>query len=268
MSSKVIVNAKDVRSDISVTDLKSVIASTLVAAEIILDPDTLNQYLNHQFAFADSPSFGVGKSLSDSLTLGEAISSIGVGKVFPDSVSVTENINILLEILRAFSDSVSLVDAPVNAVSTAPSDQYQLTEADAKGVSLGKSDSYGFNDNRVSDVGKNLTDSQAMSDLFARTVVYARNFSDVFSLDDAATINAFIKDTSNAKTNVFGFADAQAFGFDKSASDSLSLSEAIDSFVLAKGVTDTVSVTENFSFALFSNAAMNAATLNSSPFNQ
>ena len=268
MSSKVIVNAKDVRSDISVTDLKSVIASTLVAAEIILDPDTLNQYLNHQFALADSPSFGVGKSLSDSLTLGEAISSIGVGKVFSDSVSVTENISILLEILRAFSDSVSLVDSSVNAVSTAPTDQYQLTEADAKGVALGKSDSYGFNDNRVSDVGKNLTDSQAMSDVFARTVVYARNFSDAFSLDDAATINAFIKDTSNAKTNVFGFADAQAFGFDKSASDSLSLSEAIDSFSLAKGVTDTVSVTENFSFALFSNAAMNAATLNSAPFNQ
>lgn len=268
MSSKVIVNAKDVRSDISVTDLKSVIASTLVAAEIILDPDTLNQYLNHQVALVDSPSFGLGKSLADSLTLGEVISSIGVGKVLSDSVSVTESISILLEILRAFSDSFSFVDTPVKAVSTAPTDQYQLTEADAKGVALGKSDSYGFNDNRVSEVGKNLTDSQAMSDVFARTVVYARNFSDAFSLDDAATINAFIKDTSNAKTNVFGFADAQAFGFDKSASDSLSLSEAIDSFVVGKGATDTVSVTENFSFALFSNAAMNAATLNASPFNQ
>ena len=268
MGGNAVITTTDVRSDLSVTDVQSVVAATLLAAELTLDPDTLNKWIYDQFSFADSPAFGVGKNPADTFTLSDAISQIGFAAVRSDAVTLTESINILLEILRAFSDSVSLVDAPVNAVSTAPTDQYQLTEADAKGVSLGKSDSYGFNDNRVSDVGKNLTDSQAMSDVFARTVVYARNFSDVFSLDDAATINAFIKDTSNAKTNVFGFADAQAFGFDKSASDSLSLSDAIDSFVFAKGVTDTVSVTENFSFALFSNAAMNAATLNSAPFNQ
>ena len=48
----------------------------------------------------------------------------------------------------------------------------------------------------------------------------------------------------------------------------LSLNEAIDSFDFGKGVTDTVTVSENFSFALFSNAALNAAPLNQSPFNE
>jgi hypothetical protein len=268
MSSKIVLSVADLRADTSVTDVKSVIAATLLSADFVLDPDSKHQWFYDSFVFADAPSFGLGKNPDDAVTVDDAISQIAFGLGKSDTVTMSESINVLLELLRAFSDSVGFTDSPVNAVSIAPTDQYQLTEADAKGVALGKSDSYGFNDNRVSDVGKNLTDSQAMSDVFARTVVYARNFSDAFSLDDAATINAFIKDTSNAKTNVFGFADAQAFGFDKSASDSLSLSDAIDSFVFAKGVTDTVSVTENFSFALFTNAAMNAATLNSAPFNQ
>ena len=268
MGGNAVITTTDVRSDLSVTDVQSVVAATLLAAELTLDPDTLNKWIYDQFSFADSPAFGVGKNPADTFTLSDAISQIGFAAVRSDAVTLTESISILLEILRAFSDSVSLVDAPVNAVSTAPTDQYQLTEADAKGVSLGKSDSYALNDADVFDFGKGEADQITIGESLSRTVLFNRAFTDAFSLDDAATVDAIRKDTFNAKTNVFGFADAQAFGFEKSASDSLSLSEAIDSFVLAKGVTDTVSVTENFSFALFSNAALNAAQLNSSPFNQ
>ena len=87
-------------------------------------------------------------------------------------------------------------------------------------------------------------------------------------MDDAATVNALIKDSANTKTNIFGFSDDQALEFGKTSSDSFSFADAVDSLAVSKGITDTVSVTESFSFALFSNAAMNAATLNSAPFNQ
>ena len=268
MASRVIVNAKDVRSDISVTDLKSVIASTLVAAEIILDPDTLHQFLNHQFFLADSPSFGLGKGFSETLTIGEAISSIGVGKGFSDSASITESINITLEILRAFSDLISFVDAPAIETSRGFSDQQQMSESDTKSFSAVKADSLSFSDSEVLNFGKAPSDQVVLSESLAFSGNSNRFFTDAFSLDDAATVDAIRKDTANAKTNVFSFADAQAFGFGKAASDSFSLSESIDTFVFGKGVTDAVSVTENINVLLFSNAAMNAATLNSAPFNE
>lgn len=264
MVSKATITTTDVRSDISITDVQSVLAVTLLAAEVVLDPDPKNKWFYDQFTFADLQTFGFGKNPSDTVTIDEAISSIVFGKGLSDSVSVTESINVLLEILRAFSDAVSFVDTPATAVSTAATDQYQLNDADAKGVALSKSDSYALSDADVFDFGKGLADQINLSESLSRTVVFNRAFSDTFSLDDTATVEAIEKD----KTNVFSFADAQALGFDKSATDSFSFSEAIDSFVFGKGVTDAVSVTENISVVVFSNAAMNAATLNSTPFNQ
>jgi len=268
MGGNAIITTTDVRSDLSVTDVQSVVASTLLAAELTLDPDTLNKWIDDQFSFADLPAFGFGKNPADTFTLGDAISQIGFAAVRSDAVTLSENINILLEILRAFSDSVSFVDVPEKTFSTNFADQYALNEVQVKGVGLGKSDSYALNDADVFDFGKGLADQFTLLEAISLTVGSNRVFSDNFSLDDAATVDAFIKDSANTKTNVFGFADDQAFGFGKFATDSFSLSESIDSFVVEKGITDTVSVTENFSFALFSNAAMNAATLNSAPFNQ
>jgi len=268
MSSKIVLSVADLRADTSVTDVKSVIAATLLSADFVLDPDTKHQWFDDSFAFVDAPSLGLGKNPDDAVTVDDAISQIAFGLGKSDTVTMSESISILLELLRAFSDSVSFTDSPVNAVSIAPTDQYQLTEADAKGVSLEKSDSYVLNDGDVFDFGKRVADQISLSESLSRTVSFNRAFTDAFSLDDAATVNALIKDSANTKTNVFGFADDQALGFGKTASDSFSFSDAIDSFVVGKGITDTVSMTENFSFALFSNAAMNAATLNSAPFNQ
>lgn len=268
MSSRGIVTTTDVQSDISVTDIQSVVASTLLAAELILDPDTLNQYLNNQFSLSDAPSVGFGKAPSDTFTLGEAISSFGVGKGVSDSVSVTESISVLLEILRSFTDALSFVDSPALGVSPAFSDQQQISESDAKGVALVKADTYGFSDVEVFALGKAPSDQVSMSEVFSRSVTFSRTFSDAFALDDAATVDAIRKDTANAKTNIFSFSDTEAFGVEKVFTDSFSLSEAIDAFDFGKGATDTVTVSENFSFALFSNAALNAAPLNQSPFNE
>lgn len=268
MGGNAVITTTDVRSDISVTDVQSVVAATLLAAELTLDPDTLNRWIYNQFSFADSPAFGVGKNPEDTFTLSEVISSIGVGKGVSDSVSVTENISILLEILRAFTDALTFADSPALGVSPEFSDQQQISESDAKGVGLGKTDTYGISDAEVFAFGKVPSDQVSMSEVFSRSVIFSRAFSDAFSLDDSATVDAIRKDTANAKTNIFSFSDTEAFGVGKVFTDSFSLSEAIDSFDFGKGATDTVTVSENFSFALFSNAALNAAPLNQSPFNE
>lgn len=268
MSSEAIISSSDVQADLSLTDVQSVLAITLLSAELVLDPATLNQWIYNQFAVVDTPSLGVGKNPSDTVTIDEAISSFVFGKRLSDSVSVTESISILLEILRAFSDAISFVDSPAATVAPAFSDQQQMTEADAKGVDISKTDTFTFADVETLQVDKGLVDALNLSEVFIRSVTFSRSFADAFALDDAATVDAIRKDTANAKTNIFSFSDTEAFGVGKVFTDSFSLSEAIDSFDFGKGATDTVTVSENFSFALFSNAALNAAPLNQSPFNE
>ena len=430
MTSRLIISTSDLRAQTSVTDLRAAIASTLLSAEYVLDPDTINQWLEDQFAlaesaaldfskaadpdtftfsdapaaslglpksdnfsFADTPlvavtfnrsfsdafslddftavdavikdmantkvnvfgfsddqAFGVGKGLADSFNFSDGFDSIGVGKGLTDTQTMTESLSRTVQYVRTFTDTFVMDDAAtVDAIEKATSalkqnivsmgdtfgrtvvfnrqfadsvnptedhavslskaatdsfsvsevlsravtynrafsdsqgfgdavdshviakglsDTQTMTEAHAASTSLGKTDSYSLADAPAQSFDKAAADSLSLSESLARTVTYNRTFTDAFSMDDAATVNALIKDHANAKTNVFSFADSQAFGFSKAATDTFSFADAFDSVEVGKGVSDSVSMTENFSFALFSNAAINAAALNVSPFNE
>ena len=86
-----------------------------------------------------------------------------------------------------------------------------------------------------------------LSESLSRTVIYSRAFSDAFALDDNATVDAITKDFFGAKTNIFGFADTQAFGVGKNVTDAFSPTEAIQSFDFGKGLSDAQSLADNFS---------------------
>lgn len=88
------------------------------------------------------------------------------------------------------------------------------------------------------------TDVFVMNESLSRTVDYQRSFTDAFTLDDNATVDAITKDFFGAKTNIFGFADTQALGVGKNLTDTFSPVEAIDSLDIGKGLTDTQSMTE------------------------
>ena len=194
--------------------------------------------------------------------------AVSLSKAATDSFSVFESLSRAVTYSRGFSDSQGLSDAvDSHAIAKGLSDTQTMSEAHAASTSLGKTDSYSLADAPAQSFGKAATDSLSLSESLARTVTYSRTFTDAFSMDDAATVNALIKDHGNAKTNVFSFADSQAFGFSKAATDTFSFADDED-IEFGKGLSDSVSMTENFSFALFSNAAMNAAPLNFSPFNQ
>ena len=194
--------------------------------------------------------------------------AVSLSKPAADSFSVSESLSRAVTYSRAFSDSQGLSDAvDSHAIAKGLSDTQTMSEAHAAFMSLGKTDSYSLSDAPAQSFGKAASDSLSLSESLARAVTYSRTFTDAFSMDDAATVSALIKDHGNAKTNVFSFADSQAFGFSKAATDTFSLADDED-IEFGKGLSDSVSMTENFSFALFSNAAMNAAPLNFSPFNQ
>lgn len=196
--------------------------------------------------------------------------AVSFSKPATDSFSVSEVLSRAVTYNRAFSDSQGFGDAvDSHVIAKGLSDTQTMTEAHASSTSLGKTDSYSLADAPAQSFDKPAADSFSLSESLARTVTYNRTFTDAFSMDDAATVNALIKDHANAKTNVFGFSDSQAFGFSKTAStDTFTFADAFDSVEVGKGLSDSVPMTENFSFALFSNAAMNAAQLNLSPFNE
>ena len=194
--------------------------------------------------------------------------AVSFSKAATDSFSVSESLSRAVTYNRAFSDSQGFGDAvDSHVIAKGLSDTQTMAEAHAASTSLGKTDSYSLADSPAQSFDKAAADSFSLSESLARTVTYNRTFTDAFSMDDAATVNALIKDHANAKTNVFSFADSQAFGFSKAATDTFSFADDED-IEFGKGVSDSVSMTENFSFALFSNAAMNAAALNVSPFNE
>ena len=180
--------------------------------------------------FSDDQAIGIGKGLSDTQSFSDAVDSTAVGKAIADTQA--------------------------------------MTETHATAMSLAKSDLFSMAEAASSLLAKPLAEAIPLSDSLERVVTYNRSLTDAFSLDDAATVNALVKDYANAKTNVFGFSDEQAFTFSKTLpTDTFFFADA-EEFAFGKGLSDSVSITENFSFALFTDAAMNAAQLNSSPFNE
>ena len=303
------------------------------------------------FEFSDDQAIGVGKSLTDTFSVSEAIDSFGIGKGLSDSQLITESLDRTVQYSRDFTDAFVLDDAAtVDALQKAtsalkqnifgmgdvfgrtvvfnrdftdsvnPTEDYSssfskaaaddsfnvseslgrvvtyaravadaqsfsdavettdvgkgiadtqvMTEAHAAATSLAKSDSFSMAEAASSLLAKTLIEAVPLSESLDRVVTYSRTFTDAFGMDDAATVDALAKDYANTKTNVFGFSDSQAFGFSKTLpTDTFSFADD-ENLLFGKGLTDSVSMSEDFSFVLFSNAAMNAAQLNSFPFNQ
>ena len=220
------------------------------------------------FSFADTQAFGVGKGLADSFTLGEA-PAVSFAKGETDTFTMSQVFSRVVAYERSFTDSQSMAEAISSFdVGKGLTDSTTMTEAPAVSFAKAATDSTSMTDAPAQEVGLGKTDSFTFSDVDSRVVTFVRSFTDAFTMDDAATVDAFVKDYGGSKTNVFSFSDSETIGVGKGLTDNFSLGEAIDSVVVGKGLTDSVTVTENFSFALFSNAAFNAAPLNQAPFNE
>ena len=185
-----------------------------------------------------------------------------------DSFSMSENLSRAVTYNRDFADSFSNTEAIDSFVfGKGLADSQAMTEAHASSVSIAKTDSTSIVDAPAQSFETPKADSFSFSDTDSRVVQFVRTFTDAFTMDDAATVDAFTKDYSGDKSNIFTFADSEAITFAKALADAFAPTDDPD-LEVGKGLSDSVTVTENFSFALFSNAALNAAQLNLSPFNE
>jgi hypothetical protein len=98
-------------------------------------------------------------------------------------------------------------------------------------------------DNYVGDFGKSVNDTQVINEVLARSVIYDRQFSDFFSLDDISDVSAKTKEFGSNKLNVFGFTDIHAFGTSKALQDSSVISDVYVSLT-QKPISEAVSATD------------------------
>ena len=212
------------------------------ATAIDLNYYSLNRYFGPDLiSISDSAALNSTKALADNLALSDS-QQLNVQKQIADALSFSDSVDVVLIIQRAFSDSTAISDVSVIAVDKNISETVTISELASIALSIPKTDSFSLAEAASLNTSKPFSDSVGMSDSFARTAVYARSFTDAFSLDDT---EEHLNGALINKTNVFSFSDTNTFSFEK-------------------GATETVSFSDNFSHSV---VRINRAVLNTSAFN-
>ena len=176
-------------------------------------------------------SFQDFKGLIGSADLKASLEAVGA-KVVLDAVSLQMLVEVDPDTLNRYlrGDSVTMAEILAYDLSTVATDTATMSDTpptlDFSRVISG--------DDQVS-----------FTDALVRTVNYVRNFSDAFTLDDAANVDSFVKDTQTAKTNIVGMLEQAALLLSKAFSDSVSTADAINNKVYGLGKSDSVAVTES-----------------------
>jgi hypothetical protein len=174
-------------------------------------------------------SFQDFKGLIGSADLKASLEAVGA-KVALDAVSLQMLVEVDPDTLNRYirGDSVTMAEILSYDLSTAASDT--ATVSDAPSLDFSRVIS---GDDQVS-----------FTDALVRTVNYVRSFSDAFTLDDAANVDSFVKDTQTTKTNIVGMLEQAALLLSKAFSDSVSTSDAINSKDYGLDKSESISVTE------------------------
>ena len=273
---KIVLTSRELKLLTSGVSLEAVLsARNLVASDIRLDPDTLNKYFTgdsgETVSLSDLFVSDFGKNPSDSLSLSEEITSFEFGKGAADTVTLAESAAITAHFAREFTDSSSITENSAIAFSKIVNDTnnetMSLIESSVMTFDKGASETISLSESSVQALELGKSDSISMSESLSRVVTFTRAFSDAFALDDAATVDAFVKEYDGSKANIFSFSDSESIGFDKATTDSFSFVDE-PSVGFEKGViAESVSISESFSFVLRGGTTINAVALNEQTLN-
>lgn len=259
----------------------------LSAINVALDPYALNQYLRFELGISDAQAMFVTKAFNDLVGAADQ-TDLQVSKGIADSFGMGDNAVVLLQIIRDFADSTSVIDSQVFSLGLIKSETLGIADTAALFISRFESDVTNISEQAVVGTSKPLADSASMADQFTRSAIYQRSFSDAFVLDDFTDVDALTKDSTAAKGNVIGFSDIQSLVTEKALQDSATVSETFRKDVtynrtfsdavsfaeqsvaaFEKGLSDTASITESLQITTSSLASsvLNASALNSVPLN-
>lgn len=169
-----------------------------------------------------------------------------IGKSLSDSSSITEELT--KDINKSQSDAFSASDLPLLGVSKPQSDSSTVSETSNRQIGKGLSDSVGVTDDidgeasilddQEIDFFKVRTDTASVSESFARTVTYNREFTETNSIADVSAVNltkvlsdsvivneSTLFDGLVDKDNTAAITELAAFSFGKLLVDSGQISE-------------------------------------------
>ena len=273
---KIVLTHRELQMIASGVSLQAILyARNLVAADVRLDPDTLNKYFTgdsgEAFSLSDLYVSDFGKNPTDALSLLEEIASFEFGKGAADTVTLAESAAITAHFTRAFSDASSITEDPAigftKIVNDTNNETMSLIESSVMAFDKGESETISLTEAAIQALELGKSDSISVDESLTKVVTFARAFADAFAMDDAATVNAFVKDYDGNKANIFSFSDSESIGFDKATTDSFSFADE-PSLGFEKGViAESVSISESFSFVLRGGTTINAVALNEQTLN-
>lgn len=248
---------KKFRDEVTVTDLAAVHISKGASDQVgTSDEATLDvsKGLSDSVGVTDNLVVTIIyiRNLADTATVSEQITAINTVKGLADSVAATESL--VKDFSKALSEQVSIADAAALlmskplADSVVPSDSsfWSIVKALSEAVDASDaldnivfdkvlSDSVSTTDAKAIDLDKPLSDSVSVADLFNRTVVFDRTFTDTATTSEFVTYSfeKYLQDSATPS-------DAASLHLTKVASDTVTATDAITSIVIVSGATQLV----------------------------
>lgn len=218
-------------------------AYLLEAFKIVLEAA---RYAAESISFSDSQFIDSDLGKSDAPLMSDDISSFDIGSSRVDAFAVTESHAISLTTFAADGFSVAIDDADL-LVGKGFQEALSLAESQAISVSAVSSDAVSIAEDSVFSVGLAKNDTAALTDELSRTVVFNRDLTDGFTIDDLIGVAEQHVET---KANIFGVSDSPALSFSRPVTG--------DSF----GFTDSLA------YHVFEGAkALGGKSLNAAPLN-
>ena len=197
--------------------------------DVVLDPDSKNLYLrdpaSNFAALSDTQAIALETLRADSFGFSDSDAK-GFGKVLSDNTWIIEEISILLEILRQFDDSVSFSDSQTISYGSNQADTVVVSESSSFDFAKELEDQSTVFDAQAIAVSRPESDSYTVSDLFSKQVAFARGFDEQISFSDTNTLSF-----GKVNTDTLFLSEAAAVGFDKDATDGITVAESLSRVV-------------------------------------
>lgn len=227
------------------TSLKALVTrKKIVAADVVVDPNTKNRYFTETLNVSELANISFATAATDSISVSESFDSdASYFKI--DSLGISESINTHLTHQRQFSDSFSLSESLAKTANLAPRDTVAPEEVLGFNTSMIEADSF-FMDELISNqLQPPQTDGTTVTDSYSAVRTYIRAFNHAVSMDDTTSVGSQVKDTTAGKNNVVSFAETQVFAIDKQLTESPTISEAI-ALLYSQPHSENLSISETF----------------------
>ncbi len=213
--------------------------------------------ISDSFTIGDSVTYGVTRSIAETLPVSDAIVAKVTGRAIADGLSVTDSITAKIT-ARAVADSLGVTDviaAKITGVAISDSiavtdnltgkvtaraiaDSFAVTDAIAKSVTKQVSDSVGITDTISHRVNRSVTDNLGMTDAISTSV--SRSISDSLGVTDG-----IITGISRSISESIAVTDTIAKSVTKQVADSVAVTEVVAAKVTGRAIGDSVTVVDS-----------------------